>query len=215
MNLEIAQALQARGITEVVHFTTNRGLVGVLRMGALLPRRSLRAEATLEHILQLNSIDRSRDLAWHGHVNLSLHRINAYFFQISRRWHELKDNYWCILSFDISIASAPKVVFTTTNNAYDPHVLRGEGVAGLQALFNSPITRKPGWIASRAFNELPAHTTCPQAELLYPGPVPLEALRRIYVPDDDVYDEVYSKVLVLAPQLLEWAQIEVAPDKFR
>lgn len=215
MTCEIASALYRRGITEVVHFTTNRGLVGILRSSALLPLTMLNADASLAHVLQLNAADRSRDIAWHGYINLSLHRINDYYFRVSKRWHENKDNYWCVLAFDPAITCDDGVLFATTNNAYNPYVKRAGGVPGLNALFETPIKKKPGWTAVRSPHEQACHTTCRQAEVLYPGALRLDRLTCIYVPDDDVYDEVYAKVVVLAPKLLEWARIEVNPAKFR
>lgn len=186
-----------RGITELLHFTTNRGVVGTLYTKALMSRRRLPEEKYLSHVLALNSprrreeqadFDKSED--WLDYVNLSVSEINASFLGFSRRWHQ--DLWWAILSFDSIIASHDGVYFATTNNSYD-RCVRTSGDEGFSALFEPLVQRKssPVWWVRR-LERADRLTTCQQAEILYPGAVPLQYLKKIYVSEEQHYYSVYS-----------------------
>ena len=194
--MSLKTLIRDRGIDSALHFTTNRGLVGVLAVGALLSRRRLGKEDLLEHVLHVNAarrpeaaadFDKSKD--WLDYVNLSISEVNSRFLEVSRRWHNRSDVWWCILEFDGNILAHDGVYFTTTNNSYDL-CMRGAGAEGLQALFANRIVRKSnGWSVDRRGRrqELP---TCEQAEVLYPESVSIEYLRRVFVNDGDHYDAV-------------------------
>jgi hypothetical protein len=209
----VIQAISQRRLPEVLHFTTNNGLVGILRTSRLSANAFLRAEQQLAHILRINSIDRSRDSLWLEYVNLSISRINDYFFGYSKKLDKHEHAYWCILGFDPEIMAHPGVHFATTNNAYSL-TLRATGALGLDALFAERIRRKPGWTVARSPHEAPHYTTCRQAEVLYPGHVSLKHLRAIYVMSGEAYDEVFAQVSLLAPHLLAHIEITVDPRKF-
>ena len=83
---EIEQAARKRGITDVVHFTTLRGAVGVLASGVLKSRARLPSDQYLEHVYRPNAAFR-KDHAWLDYVNLSIQRINDWMFDTSTRWH--------------------------------------------------------------------------------------------------------------------------------
>lgn len=213
MSVDLADQVSSRGITEVMHFTTSNGLIGILSTGALLAHSHLSLERRLEHILQLNCPDRSRDKAWHNYVNLSVSRINGSFFNISKnRWHASKDIYWCILSFSPEIVTHPGVVFSTTNNAY-PTTKRGIGTDGFESLFAQHI-RVYSKYSSRSKTTPTSHTTCHQAEVLYPDKVELRYLKKIYVGSVEILDEVTAQVNFLAPGSLDNFDIVVAPQHF-
>ncbi len=209
----VIQTVAQRGIAEVLHFTTNNGLVGILHTGRLSANAFLKDEQRLAHILKINSIDRSRDAMWLEYVNLSISRINEYFFNYSKTRIKHEHTYWCILSFDPLVLAHPGVSFATTNNAY-PLTMRATGVEGLEALFAGTIRRKPTWSTQRAHGEHAFHPTCRQAEALYPGHLSLAHLRAIYVGSGPVYDEVFAQVSILASQLLNHIQIIIDPNKF-
>lgn len=209
----IIQIISQRLLPEVLHFTTNNGLVGILRTGRLSANAFLQAEQRLAHILKINSIDRSRDSMWLEYVNLSISRINEYFFNYSKKLSKHEHAYWCILSFVPEVMSHPGVQFATTNNAY-PLTLRAPSALGLNALFAERISRKPGWTVVRSPHEAAFYTTCRQAEVLYPGHVSLAYLQTIYVMSGEVFDEVFAQVSLLAPQLLARIQIIIDPRKF-
>jgi hypothetical protein len=54
-------------------------------------------------------------------------------------------------------------------------------------------------------------TTCGQAEVLYPGELSVQHLRRIYVVRDEDADEVHAQLAVIG---VEGVEVEVAPEKF-
>lgn len=175
----IAEIVTQRGIEEVLHFTTNKGLTGILAEGAVLPRKRLPEHKYLEHVYEPNA-EMRKDLEWLDYVNLSISRINTEYFGHSSRWHANQEVWWCALAFGPAILSDDGVLFTTTNNIYTD-CQRGEGADGLKALFDQRVKRWPGNVAER-YAEMPDYlTTCHQAEVLYPGALSLDRLLRVYV----------------------------------
>lgn len=214
--MTLQQVINRRKITSVVHFTTNRGLVGTLAVRALMSRQRLGEEHYLEHVLHVNAARRPEASAafdksknWLDYVNLSISEINTHFLAVSRRWHNNSDVWWCILDFESMIIDHGDVVFATTNNSYSL-CRRDHGTSGLLAVFGDPIPRKPGWSALRNNREsnLP---TCDQAEVLYPRSVSTEYLQRIYVEHDDHQDVArgWLKEFSLHP-----IDVLVSPSKF-
>lgn len=202
-----------RNISEVLHFTTNHGLVGILAAGALLSRDELNAEDLLGSVKLLNCANR-KDPAWTGHVNLSISAVNKDFLGSSKGWHKPQDGvWWTVLSFSPKILSDPEVVFTTTNNTYHDTVKRGKGLKGLSALYGSQVPW--GYYNAIAYrtrstpSSLPTHN---QAEVLYPGRVSLKDLQAIYVPEDDHIDDVRGLMASIpgSPNL----PVEVRPEVF-
>lgn len=53
--MTLAEAMRIRGIREVVHFTTNCGIVGILARNAILSRRRLPQDKYLQYILYPNA----------------------------------------------------------------------------------------------------------------------------------------------------------------
>jgi hypothetical protein len=193
--MTINDIIEEREIKEILHFTTNKGITGILAMKSVLSRKHLKAEEYLEHILKLNCLDRSRDIKWHDYVNLSISSINKRLFGISTdQWHSLMDGWWCILSFSPEILTHSDVVFCTTNNAYNRVVKRGEGAVGLNELFaDKVIEYESRTLASRGSLTLPSQPTCSQAEVLYPQKLPLEHLQCIYVKESDNASAIESQ----------------------
>jgi len=213
--VSIQARVDARGIEEVLHFTTSNGLVGVMSSGSLFSHARLPAERQLSHILQINCPDRSRDQAWHNYVNLSVSRVNASFFSIAQhRWHATKDLYWCVLGFDPEILTHDGVLFSTTNNAYAA-TNRAGGEAGFEALFAPAIRQFPNKVIYRQAGLSGNLPTCTQAEALYPESVPVRYLRRVYVPTGEIADEAEAQIAVCAPALSEQFQLVVDPSHFR
>ncbi len=212
--MALKSAVEARRISEILHFTTSNGLLGILTTGKLLSHSELPKENQLAHILQINCSDRSRDIGWHSFVNLSISRVNGSFFSIARnKWHSTKDLFWCVLSFDPEIMTHPGVLFATTNNAY-LLAERAPNIEGFEALFGPSVRQFPTKWATRSKATLPHHTTCNQAEVLYPLAVPIEYLRRVYVMSRDNFHEVEAQIEVCAPQIAGKFQIVVAPEHF-
>jgi hypothetical protein len=82
----IVDAAVERGITSVVHFTRTSALKGILGSGVVKARRDLPDDARVKHVYRDNAADRSRDLAWHGYINLSV-SANREMFNSSKGWH--------------------------------------------------------------------------------------------------------------------------------
>ncbi len=210
--LSIPDFVRGFGIEEVLHFTTNRGLVGIGATGAVKSRDGLTADAYLEHIYLPNCRSRAGDAGWTGYVNLSLTQVNGTLLGISKdRWHVADEVWWCVLAFDPALLSHDGVYFTTTNNIY-PAVKRGQGGAGLAALYADKVPGRYGNLSCRTAHTPRNLPTDPQAEVLYPDQVELGLLRRIYVPEDDYIDAV--KGLAATLPSLSGIPIECKPEVF-
>lgn len=183
MSASVSGLARQRGVTEVVHFTTDLGLLGILTVGCVLSRKRLSEENWLRHILTVNA-ERRWDYNWLDYVNLSVSNINRNFFGISVNWHcrEL-GRWWCILSFLPEILDHKDVWFSTTNNGY-PATQRAQGVEGFEALFADQVAGRYGTMTDRM--DRPSYLpTDPQAEILYPEKLSLNFLQHVYVLEDD------------------------------
>lgn len=205
--------VRERQIPEVLHFTMKNGLVGILASGGVLSRDQLDEDEYVEHVYKANCENRLKDIDWIGYVNLSISRINGYMLGVSERWPDRDGQWWAVLSFDPEMLADPGVWFTSTNNTY-PSCLRGPGLAGIQNMFSprvlwgyydTPIdrtSRTPGFF-----------TTDPQAEVLYPGKVPLDYLRAIYVKSGENIDEIHSFFAALNLKLD--VEVTISPEVFQ
>jgi hypothetical protein len=212
----VQAAVTKRGILEVMHFTTNRGLTGIMQLGRLVSRARLEQPEYLvevDSILKLNCYNRQRDAKYLDYLNMSVSRINDKFFDHSKGWHRHDDIFWQILSFDPEIISHQGNIFATTNNIYTG-CEHGKGAPGFEAMF-APKVRE--FIGSRTTfvtrpPDLPeSYTTCKQAELLYPGEVSVDYLRRIYVRTDT--DRAETLAMIAAGKHIR-IPVEVRPDLF-
>jgi hypothetical protein len=207
--MTIGDVVARKGITEVLHYTTHLGLVGILDGAVVKSRSRLGCDQRLEHILRLNT-RRVMDPGWEDYVNLSVTRINVRLFGISSiHWHP--DVWWAILVFDPEILEHPDVTFTTTNNIY-PSVLRNRGELGLEAMFAPVVRGRYGVVHQRTPMTPDNFTTDAQAEVLYPGEIATTFLRRVYVTRDDRQDEVYGQMRGLGHREVE---VVVDPARFQ
>ena len=177
--MTIEEIVASRGITDILHFTTNSNLTGILASGAVKSRAQLPREYLLEYVYKPNAHHR-RDSAWTAYVNLSITRINPRFFAKSSAWHAHEDLWWCILVFSSEILTHSGVSFATTNNMYDG-VLREKGAIGLERLFAPQVCQyQDRWVYRNA--ECPANRpTCDQAEVLYPKELLMKFIQAVYV----------------------------------
>jgi hypothetical protein len=183
--MSIEDIVAKRSISEILHFTTNKGITGILATGLLKSRTLLPKDDYLEHIYEYNCSDRARDMNWWEYVNLSITSVNRKLFDISSgKWHVNEDGWWCILSFSSEICCHKGVYFTTTNNMYSG-VERSLGENGLEAMFASQITQWRGQTIIRQKELAINKPTCEQAEVLYPQQLSLEYLNKIYVENDE------------------------------
>ena len=186
---EVVAAAAERGISDVVHFTTTSGAVGVLAARAVKSRARLPADQYLEHVYRPNAEFR-KDQAWLDYVNLSISRINDWMFDASRRWHVADGNPWVVFSFASEILGHAGVVFATTNNIY-PACRRGEGLAGFCRLFANSVHGRYDRLHDRRGKE-PAWPTDRQAEVLYPGELSCKYLQRIDVQQEETEDKIHG-----------------------
>lgn len=189
----VAAYIGERGITEALHFTTNKGALGIFSTGAVLSRDSLEREQHVQHIYTPNCSTRLKDAAWTGYVSLSISRVNKRMLSSSRGWHSTQDVWWLVLAFDMELLADQGVHFVTTNNTYTSCLRRGTGISALEQLFAESV--EWGWYGARAtrYAGTPdAWTTDPQAEVLYPARVPLRHLRAIYVYEEEHSDTIRS-----------------------
>ncbi|EIX9388065.1 MULTISPECIES: DarT ssDNA thymidine ADP-ribosyltransferase family protein [Enterobacteriaceae] len=188
--MDIEQFILEKGISEILHFTTERGLTGCAGTGLVLSRKALNEEQFLSYIASPVSSERkeaqdtfNKDEDWLDYINLSISEINTSYFNAARNWFRGEDRWWCIMAFDPIILTHPKVYFTTTNNIYTS-VIRTPGCAGLQSMFVETITRWRGKTVSRNGRQQRL-TTCEQAEVLYPNPLDMKFLRSVYVQNQE------------------------------
>jgi len=208
--MTIAEIITKRDIKQVLHFTTNAGLVGTLATRGLKSRHRLPREAYLEFVYSPNCAVR-RDVAWLDYANLSITHINCGLFNISsRKWHRDSEKWWCVLSFRPPVLTHEGVVFATTNNMYTG-AIRAPGAAGLERLFAPVIHQYADKQVIRA-NYTPAcQPTCQQAEVLYPKELSTEWLSRIYVATDSHADAAQAQASTLSHPDVE---VVIDPDMF-
>jgi hypothetical protein len=217
--MDIQEIVDERGISEIVHFTSNHGLVGMLELKKALSRRQLPENDHLAYLAGPTSAQRQeaseffdKQEDWLDFLNLSISEINYHYFNYAAtKWHNQGDRWWAILVFSPEILSHENVFFATTNNVYIEHVKRGRGADGLNQLFVPVVKRKGVWFANRGSR--PSHLpTCQQAEVLYPQSLPLTYLRKIYVRTDEEHDIVAGWLRMYG---MRDVQVKIEPEKFR
>lgn len=208
--MSIAAFRVQKNIAEIVHFTTNKGLLGTFLTGALLPRSMLAEHDLLEFILKYNAARRTDD-EWFGRNSLSVNEINDRFWDIQSRKHG--DIWWCILSFDPVILEHDDVWFATTNNAY-PGVKRAKGLEGLERIYADEIEHGWNWPKHTRKGVRECDPTCRQAEVLYPGPLPSKYLRKIYVATETEFVIASSYRPFMKDGPPEGVEVVIAPERF-
>ena len=205
---EVVAAAIGRDVTEIVHFTTTKGALGVLACGALKSRERLPDAEYLEHVYRPNS-DIRKDEEWLDYVNLSVSRINDWMFGSSARWHSDENVSWVVLAFDPVILGHPGVVFTTTNNIY-PSCRRAEGLDGFNSLFADAVVGRYDKVHDRA-GKPDCWPTDRQAEVLYPHNLSCRYLRRIDVRSAETTDVLAGMLGGLDLEV----PIRLAPEVFQ
>jgi hypothetical protein len=194
----IAKIIQERNIQEIVHFTTNHGVLGMFADGRLLSRQRLPTNKYLEHVYRPNASVR-KDPGWIDYISMSISRVNTRFFGYSQGWEREAGTWWAIVSLDPAILTHDGVVFTTTNNIY-PSCQRAPGAEGLKAMFAPQVAGLYGKLVKRT-SEMPASwTTDDQAEVLYPAELTTSYLRDVYTATDEHADIVASQYEMLVAQ---------------
>ena len=209
--MSIADVIAQRGITELLHFTTNRGALGIMASKALKSRAKLGSDPQLEKIFFPNAENRSRDAQWLDYVNLSISQINERFFSISaNNWHRDKDFWWAIFSIRPEVMAHEGVYFTTTNNMYSG-VRRQTGLGGLESMFTPQVTQWAGNVVQRSQGAVAHAPTCNQAEVLYPAQLSTQHVRCIYTQSEMDADELAGQMAAVGHEAIA---IEVRPELF-
>ncbi|MDD3813158.1 MAG: DarT ssDNA thymidine ADP-ribosyltransferase family protein [Desulfocapsaceae bacterium] len=183
--MSISDIISQYDIKEILHFTTSKGITGILATDYLSCRNILHQDNYLEYIYQYNCPDRSRDRDWWGYVNLSVTSVNRHLFGIScGKWHSSEDCWWCVLSFKPEICNHAGVHFTTTNNMYSG-VMRQQGETGLKTMFAPQIAQWHGKTIKRLHTTPSNQPTCEQAEVLYPNKLSLNNINCVYVENEE------------------------------
>ena len=203
----IIAAADRRQISQIVHFTTTSGAVGVLASKALKSRDRVGRDEYLEHVYRPNVALR-KDPAWTDYVSLSIERINDWMYRASERWHAREDNPWVVLSFRPIILSHPGVVFTTTNNIYSS-CKREEGLNGFTRMFAESYRHYNGVFHDRS-NKLPSWPTHRQAEVLYPQQLSCDHLQGIYVQLEQSLEDIEGALGGLQMSI----PVRLAPEVF-
>lgn len=180
----ISALIQERKITEVVHFTTNRGLLGILVQRLCKARALLAQDQYLESIYHENTKIRREAPQYWSYVNLSISEPNHRFLRISSEdWWANEDLFWAVLSFDPVIMTHPGVLFAPGNMGYTG-IIPVEGLPGAESLFADRVPAGFNKTMPRR-DRAPDLPTNPQAEVLYPQAVSSGHLQRIYVLTDE------------------------------
>jgi hypothetical protein len=207
--VSVAACARERGISQVLHYTSNKGMMGLICRGALLSRQRVADDPELAFIFQ--NIWPVKAPRWVDHISMSISQINLDLFQRSRS--NYPQFWWAVLSFTPDILDGDGVWFTTTNNAYEDTCERGQGLEGFEAMFADRISYGYyGSVAHRAASRSDALATHRAAEVLYPGELTFEHLQAVYVL------EAQHRRLIGAwcsaygyPQM----PVEINPDAFR
>ena len=205
----VLAAANELGVQFVVHFTTMNGVVGVFAAKAVKSRARLHRDEYLEHVYKPNANTRKDEL-WLDYVNLSIERINDWMFDTSSRWHATENNSWVLLSFAAEILAHPGVVFATTNNIY-PACVRAEGLVGFKMMFADRVTGRYGQVHDRLGKD-GAWPTDRQAEVLYPGELSCQYLRRVDVQTEAAVDTIHGMLGGLGANGVE---VRFAPEVFK
>lgn len=174
-----AEAAARRGVSEIVHFTTEKGLLGSIRKDSLLSRRRVQDDPDLAFILQ--RVWPRRDHSWIDYISLSVNTINLDLYRAAQ--NHLPDLWWTVLAFDPAILDHDDVWFATTNNIY-PSCRRAQSLVGFEALYADEVRGR--YSERRVRDGLDgAQPTDRAAEVLYPRELALDHLVAVYVPSDE------------------------------
>ena len=197
-----------RGITRLCHFTPSRNLLHVLNSGYLKDRQTLDMEASDE----VNPTDAYRRDGHLDKICCSVEYPNSYYLDIVKR-KELIFLDWVILFIDPEVLWSPGTLFCPRNAAAENGALIESGWPGFESMFAPQSQGARGLIFRRQSSHLPCSPTDLQAEVLVPGPIPIEAIQGLaMLTEKQVHTErARWDALGLSPLMVPTV---VAPDLF-
>ncbi|NIE66848.1 DarT ssDNA thymidine ADP-ribosyltransferase family protein [Burkholderia sp. Ax-1719] len=173
--MKLGEDIQAdsvrRGITRLCHFTSSRNLIHVLATGYLKDRATLDAET----VQDVNPTDDYRLDGHRDKICCSVEYPNSFYLDIVAR----KDPVfldWVILFINPVVLWNPGTLFCPRNAAAESGGLISDGWPGYQSMFAQQIAGAGGKVFSRKNAHLTCSPTDMQAEVLVPGPIPVNAL---------------------------------------
>lgn len=176
--MSVAARAREREISQILHYTSNKGMMGLVCQGALLSRKRVANDPELAFIFQ--SIWPIKAPRWVDHISMSVSQINLDLYQ--RSCSNCPQFWWAVLSFTPDILDDEGVWFTTTNNAYEATCARGQGLDGLEAMFGPTVPYGHyGSVAQRPAGRPDQYPTHRAAEVLYPGALTFDHLQAVYV----------------------------------
>jgi hypothetical protein len=194
-----------RGVRQLVHYTTQKGIHGTIASGALLSRAQLDQEEYLALIRE--PVWPRRDAPWIDHISLSVTSINDLLFGQSRA--HFQHLWWAVIAVSPAVLDDDGVFFTTTNNIF-PSVKRGQGADGFEAMFADEVIGRHGVVSTRG--GLPdTQPTDRAAEVLYPQRIETDHVEAIYVMEPDHKHTILGWCAALDHQDI---RVEVRPDVF-
>ncbi|MCK4130357.1 DUF4433 domain-containing protein [Ralstonia pseudosolanacearum] len=161
-----------RGITRLCHFTPSRNLIHVLASGYLKDRETLNMEARDE----VNPTDEYRRDGHLDKICCSVEYPNSHYLDIVTK-RELIFHDWVILFIDPMMLWSPGTLFCPRNAAAENGSLIAEGWQGYESMFAPHVQGAGGRVFRRGASHLSCSPTDLQAEVLVPGPIPLDAIR--------------------------------------
>lgn len=180
--MSVSERARERGVTEVLHYTSYKGVQGSIMKAAILSRLQIENDEDVAYIF--SGVWPVRAPAWVDYISLSISRINADLYDKSRARYP--DWWWGVMSFSPEILDHEGVWFATTNNVYEAALERGQGVDGFEALFQERVPwGYYGAVSTRRGGHPDHWPTNRQAEVLYPTKLALDHLQCIYVPGAD------------------------------
>lgn len=220
---EIVEYAKKRGVTRLVHFTPYMNLISIFRQEAILPVAELmnyaksHPEEDLLGYVKCNDalrLDGRRDC-----INLSIETINHKLFGSFKNKLPNGDP-WCILEIDAECLGARGCVFTIANAAasYVKRYGSGTGLAAFKRLYDEELRYNVsyGMVEDRRTQALPS--ACPtsvQAEVLYPGRIPLSAIKGlVFETADDMRRVVPALEMILGVNQLPMVT-KVSPEDFK
>ena len=199
------QAARSRGVDQLLHYTTQKGVHGTIASHAILSRAQLDDEDYLVHIRE--PVWPRKDPRWINHISLSVTTINDLLFSQSR--YHYPHLWWAVFAIDPAILDDEGVVFTTTNNIF-PAVNRAPGVDGFESMFAKEVEGRWGAISTRA-GVGDAQPTDRAAEVLYPARIGSGHIQAVYVLEPDHRNLILAWCEALGhPDLA----VEVRPNVF-
>ncbi|WP_082751451.1 DarT ssDNA thymidine ADP-ribosyltransferase family protein [Burkholderia sp. MSMB1459WGS] len=172
VNANILDDCTRRGITRLCHFTPSRNLIHVLASGYLKDRLTLDTELLDE----VNPTDEYRLDGHRDKICCSVEYPNSYYLDIVTK-KELIFLDWVILFIDPVVLWSPGTLFCPRNAAAENGALIAGGWPGYESMFLPRVQGTGGRSFKRQASHLSCSPTDMQAEVLVPGPIPIDAIR--------------------------------------